>query len=206
MQRDASLYYIYDPMCSWCWGLRPVWQQVKAALQDKVDIVYVAGGLAPDSDEPMEPEIGDYLQKTWQRISEQCGVEFNFDFWTQNTPVRSTYPSCRAALVAREYGREVAMYERIQRFYYQEAGNPSVYANLYDLGEELGIPRETFIERIHSPEIERQLQADIALAESLGVRGYPSLVLKVGETPHFIRHSYTDAATNLQMIEALLPV
>jgi putative protein-disulfide isomerase len=192
-------------MCSWCWGLRPVWAQVKAALKDRVNIVYVAGGLAPDTDEPMEPDVAGYLQKTWHRITEQCGVEFNHDFWTQNTPVRSTYPSCRATLVARDYGKEVAMYERIQRFYYAEAGNPSVYENLYDLGEELGIPRAEFITRIHSDEIEQQLQQDIALAESLGVRGYPSLVLKVGETPHFIRHSYTDVDTNLQQIEALLP-
>ncbi|MDR9437324.1 MAG: DsbA family protein [Thiohalophilus sp.] len=204
MSASATLYYIYDPMCSWCWGFRPVWSQVKAALKDKVDVVYVAGGLAPDSDEPMEPEVCDYLQKTWRRISEQCGVEFNFEFWTQNTPVRSTWPSCRATLVAREYGREVALYERIQRFYYQEAGNPSDYASLYDLGEELGIPRETFIERIHSEDIERQLQEEMALAESLGVRGYPSVVLKIGDQIHFIRHSYTDVDANLQQIEALL--
>ncbi|MFO8024916.1 DsbA family protein [Thiohalophilus sp.] len=204
MSASATLYYIYDPMCSWCWGFRPVWSQVKAALKDKVDVVYVAGGLAPDSDEPMEPEVCDYLQKTWHRISEQCGVEFNFEFWTQNTPVRSTWPSCRATLVAREYGREVALYERIQRFYYQEAGNPSDYASLYDLGEELGIPRETFIERIHSEDIERQLQEEMTLAESLGVRGYPGVVLTIGDQIHFIRHSYTDVDANLQQIEALL--
>lgn len=205
MNPNATLYYIYDPMCSWCWGFRPVWQQVKAALKDRLDIVYVLGGLAPDSDEPMDALTCDYLQKTWRRISEQCGVEFNHDFWTRNTPVRSTWPACRAVLVAREYGKELEMDERIQRFYYREAGNPSEYANLYDLGEALGIPRDEFIERIHSAAIEHALQVEIALAERLGVRGYPSLVLKVGETPHFILHSYTDVQSNLQLIEAWLP-
>lgn len=204
MSCEATLYYLYDPMCSWCWGFKPVWSQVKAALAGRMEVVYVLGGLAPETDEPMEPAISDYLQKTWQRISEQCGVEFNFDFWTQNTPTRSTYPACKAALVAREYGLERAMDERIQRFYYLEAGNPSLYANLYDLGEELGIPREMFIERIHSDDIAQQLQADMALAEQLGARGYPSVVLKVGDQIHFIQHSYTDVEANLQQIETLL--
>ena len=204
MNPNATLYYIYDPMCSWCWGFRPVWQQVRAALKDQVEIVYVAGGLAPDSDEPMDAAMRDYLQQTWRRVSKHCGVTFNFDFWTRNTPVRSTYPSCRATLVAREYGREVTMYERIQRFYYREAGNPSDYANLYELGKELGIPREEFIARIHSAAIERQLQTEIALAEALGAQGYPSVVLKIGDAAHLIEHSYTDVAANLQQIEALL--
>jgi len=204
MRTDVTLYYIYDPMCSWCWGFKPVWKQVKAALAGKLEIVYVLGGLAPETDEPMPQEMRDYLQQTWKRVSEYCGVTFNFDFWTRNTPMRSTYPACKAALVAREYGKELAMDERIQRFYYLEAGNPSVYENLYDLAVELGIPRDAFIERIHSEELDRQFRDELKLAEQLGAQGLPSLVLKRGNDTHFIQHSYTDVSANLSAIETLL--
>jgi putative protein-disulfide isomerase len=27
-----TLYYVYDPMCSWCWGYKPVWLQIKEAV------------------------------------------------------------------------------------------------------------------------------------------------------------------------------
>ena len=204
MRNEASLYYIYDPMCSWCWGFKPVWDRVKATLSDRLEIVYVLGGLAPETDTPMPQAMRDQLQQTWRRIGDVCGVEFNFDFWTQNTPRRSTYPACKAALVAREYGKELAIYARIQRFYYLEAGNPSLYENLYDLAEELGIPRQTFIERIHSPDLERQFFEERLLAERLGAQGYPSVVLKVGSRLHVIEHSYTDAGENIRQIETLL--
>lgn len=204
MRRDVTLYYIYDPMCSWCWGFKPVWDRVKAALSERLAIVYVLGGLAPETDVPMPQAMRVHLQQTWHRISQVCGVPFNFDFWMQNTPRRSTYPACKAALVAREYGKELAMYERIQRFYYLEAGNPSLYENLYDLAEELGIPRQAFMDRIHSVELDRLFREELMFAEQLGAQGYPSLVLRVGDRLQFIEHSYTDVQENIRKIEAHL--
>ena len=28
-EEKATLYYVYDPMCSWCWGYKPTWDKVK---------------------------------------------------------------------------------------------------------------------------------------------------------------------------------
>ena len=198
------LYYLYDPMCSWCWGFKPVWDTVKARLQGEVDIVYVVGGLAPETEEPMDAEMRTYLQQAWRKITDITGVEFNHDFWRLNTPKRSTYPACKAVLVARQSGLEQQMFMAIQQLYYQQAGNPSEYENLYRLAEELGLKRQQFIEQIHSEEIAALLQQEIILAEQLGARGFPSLVLLKDKTAHFIEHSYTDVEENLKMIRALL--
>ncbi len=198
------LYYLYDPMCSWCWGFKPVWETVKARLQGEVDIVYVVGGLAPETDEPMDAEMRTYLQQAWRKITDITGVEFNHDFWRLNTPKRSTYPACKAVLVARQSGLEQQMFMAIQQLYYQQAGNPSEYENLYRLAEELGLERQQFIEQIHSEEIAALLQQEIMLAEQLGARGFPSLVLLKDKTAHFIEHSYTDVEENLNKIRALL--
>ena len=198
------LYYLYDPMCSWCWGFKPVWETVKARLQGEVDIVYVVGGLAPETDEPMDAEMRTYLQQAWRKITDITGVEFNHDFWRLNTPKRSTYPACKAVLVARQSGLEQQMFMAIQQLYYQQAGNPSEYENLYRLAEELGLERQQFIEQIHSAEIAALLQQEIMLAEQLGARGFPSLVLLRDKTAHFIEHSYTDVEENLNKIRALL--
>ena len=198
------LYYLYDPMCSWCWGFKPVWDTVKARLQGEVDIVYVVGGLAPETEEPMDAEMRTYLQQAWRKITDITGVEFNHDFWRLNTPKRSTYPACKAVLVARQSGLEQQMFMAIQQLYYQQAGNPSEYENLYRLAEELGLERQQFIEQIHSEEIAALLQQEIMLAEQLGARGFPSLVLLKDKTAYFIEHSYTDVEENLNKIRALL--
>ena len=31
-----TLYYVADPMCSWCWGFQPVLEKVKEAVPERV--------------------------------------------------------------------------------------------------------------------------------------------------------------------------
>ena len=198
------LYYLYDPMCSWCWGFKPVWGQVRERLQGELGIVYVVGGLASETHTPMSDEMQTYLQQAWHKVTEHTGVSFNHDFWNLNTPKRSTYPACKAVLVARQSGLELEMYAAIQQLYYQKAGNPSEYENLYQLAEDLGLERQRFIEQIHSNEIDTLLQQEIMLTEQLGAQGFPSLVLQHDGTTRFIEHSYTDVEENLRKIRSLL--
>ena len=94
----STLYYVADPMCSWCWGFAPVLEQVVGELPSGVDIQYVMGGLARDSDEPMSQEVRAYVQNAWREVSVTTGARFNWDFWDRCQPRRSTYPACRAAL------------------------------------------------------------------------------------------------------------
>ncbi|TEU21809.1 MAG: DsbA family protein, partial [Gammaproteobacteria bacterium] len=100
---SATLFYIHDPMCSWCWGFNNTWNQVKESLPSSTNIQYVLGGLAPDNNEPMNNEMRKYIQKNWQKIEMTIpGTKFNYDFWEKCTPKRSTYPACRAVIAVRE--------------------------------------------------------------------------------------------------------
>ena len=120
-----KLIYVHDPMCSWCWGYKPTWQKLESALANILPIEYRIGGLAADSDQPMSADMQLQLQAIWQKISSQLGTEFNFDFWRDCQPRRSTYPSCRAALIARSFNKEPQMIAAIQQAYYLQAQNPS---------------------------------------------------------------------------------
>ena len=95
-----NLYYVLDPMCSWCWAFRSSWLALLEELPDSVTVRYVLGGLAPDSDEPMPQAQRESIRQIWQSIAQRTGTEFNLDFWTRNTPRRSTYPACRAVIAA----------------------------------------------------------------------------------------------------------
>ena len=84
-----TLIYVHDPMCSWCWGFEPVRAQLFAALDGRIPIRRLVGGLAPDSDAPMPAEMRLGLQQTWRRIQHTIpGSEFNFDFWSECSPRR----------------------------------------------------------------------------------------------------------------------
>lgn len=198
------LYYIHDPMCSWCWGFKTCWDDMQAQLSDKLSIHYVVGGLAPETHEPMPMEMRETLQQTWQRVSEKTGAAFNYDFWTSNTPMRSTYPACKAVLLARDEGKELEMISAIQQFYYQQAGNPSDYGQLCLLAEGLGLEVEAFRREVQSDPANQRLLDEIMFAESLGAQGFPSLVLDKDGEKIFIPHSYTDVEDNLRRIEHYL--
>ena len=203
MTQEKTLYYIHDPMCSWCWGFKKTWGEVIEALDGKMGIRHVVGGLAPDSDQPMPQEMQSMLQTTWKRISEVIpGTRFNFDFWTECRPRRSTYPACRAVLAAKKQDaeRERDMIAAIQHAYYLDARNPSNDDVLIALAGEVDLNTAQFAEDLNSDEIHTQLHAEIALGQQLGAQGFPSMVLVEGNSARILGLDYNSADNILQQI------
>ncbi len=174
------LYYVHDPMCSWCWAFRPMWQKIRVGLPGSVQIRNLLGGLAPDSDKPMAASMQTHLQATWRRIQDQLpDTEFNFAFWQNCQPRRSTYPACRAVIAARRQGaaREEAMIHRIQKAYYLEARNPSDAQTLIELADEMRLDPMRFRQDLESAETAHALHEEINHARRIGGRSFPSLFL-----------------------------
>ena len=200
----AVLYYIHDPMCSWCWGFRRSWDQMREALSGTVTVINVVGGLAPDSDVPMPIEQQRTIAGYWEIISRKTGAEFNFDFWTSCQPRRSTYPACRAVLAAAKQHSELEMIDAIQRAYYLDARNPSDSLTLITLAGELGLDVSQFTEHLGSTEIQTTLEENFALSRKLAVAGFPSLVLTRGASSFSIPVDYQSHQTGLDRIASLL--
>jgi len=199
-----TLYYVHDPMCSWCYAFAPTWRRIESALPAGLSVEHVLGGLAPDSDEPMPPPMRDYLQQTWHRIQTVVpGTVFNFDFWTQCTPRRSTYPACRAVLAAKHFdpALERTMIAGIQRAYYQQARNPADVDTLCAVAEEIGLEPQGFRAWMASAHCEAKLAGELRKARDLGVTGFPSLILASDSGIRPVAHSHTDPQITLQDLE-----
>ena len=182
------LYYVYDPMCSWCWGYRDSWLKLSAKLaklsselspEHSLEIRYQLGGLAPDSDVVMPMDMQQTLQNIWRNIHAQLGTQFNFDFWTECKPQRSTYPACRACLIARNEGKEKEMLFAIQQGYYLQAKNPSLTDVLAELAEGIGFDKAWFKQQLHDDAVNKQLFEEINTSRQLPIQGFPSLVLSI---------------------------
>ncbi|GAL33957.1 thioredoxin [Vibrio maritimus] len=174
---SAILYYVYDPMCSWCWGYKPTWESIKASLGGDVEVRYVLGGLAEDTDVPMPMQMRTQIAEYWRKIESYLGTEFNHDFWTLNEPRRATYPACRAIIAARAQDAEFEMYAAIQNAYYLEAKNPSDNSVLIDIATEIGLDRNRFMRDLTAQETQQALLQEIAFARSIGGNSFPSLFL-----------------------------
>ncbi len=192
---DTQLFYLHDPMCSWCWGFKPTWDIVTKQLNGKIKVVSLLGGLAPDSNEDMPLQTRDYVQSNWKRIEEKIPeTKFNYDFWTKCKPRRSTYPACRAVISARiqNYECELSMISAIQKCYYLDAQNPSDEDVLVSLAIELGLDAEKFRSDLNSEKVGKTLLAEIALAKSLEMQRMPSLSLQTGRELKAISIDYLD--------------
>ena len=177
---SATLLYVADPMCSWCWGFAPVLASVTEDLRDDVSVRYVMGGLAPDSDEPMEEAMKEYIRGAWRSVTERAGVRFNWSYWEMASPRRSTWPACRAVLAAGDRG--VEMFAAIQKAYYEDARDPSDKRVLIEIGGELGFDRNAFGDAIDASETRSKLEEEFRIRDSMGVRGYPSVGVECNDT------------------------
>ncbi|MDX8404942.1 MAG: DsbA family protein [Mariprofundus sp.] len=134
-----------------------------------------------------------------QRVS---GTHFNFAFWQQCTPRRSTYPACRAVIAARKQqaAAETAMIHAIGDAYYRQARNPSDDDVLIACAISIGLHAQQFQADLHSAETSEELQHEIAMTRELGASGFPSLILQSAAGPFTVPLDYCHADTMLDVI------
>lgn len=201
------LYYVHDPMCSWCWAFVPTWTKIKESLKDRLEIRYVLGGLAPDSAQIMPKDMQNTISGYWKNIETRVpGTQFNYDFWTKCEPKRSTYPSCRAVIAARKQKPEAEheMTLAIQKGYYLEARNPSDADMLIQLSDELGLDSVQFAADLASEETNKQLRDEMSFGASIGAQGFPSLILKTPEGYGYVPLDYNDPSVVLNQLERFI--
>ena len=205
---SVEIIYVGDPMCSWCWGFHPVLMAVKKALPEELEVMYVMGGLARDSDEAMPEETRGYVQGAWRSVAERTGATFNWDFWEKCEPRRCTYPACRAyyAAMVQDDAAGIAMYEAIQKAYYHEARNPSDISTLIELAGEITpvLDRDRFAKDLVSEEIEQMLQDGFNVRRSMNANQFPSLIVRDEESTTFVTTGFDDVEPVLARLESTL--
>jgi len=201
------LLYFHDPMCSWCWSFDAVFERLLKKLPDDLVVKRILGGLAKDTNEPMPTEMQEMLENTWATIEHEVpGVTFNFDFWKENKPRRSTYPACRAVIAARRQGDlyDVMMTKAIQKAYYKDAKNPSDDEVLLSIANEMGLDTTLFSSHLNSDEVNQELQSEIEFTRSVGVSSFPSLLLQARTNYWHVQHDYNDEERMRTRINTIL--
>jgi putative protein-disulfide isomerase len=203
------LHYIFDPMCSWCWCFNPRLDELiklidvfnKQETNKHIQINYLCGGLAKDTNKVMSPLQQEQIQSYWQTIHKLYKTEFNFDFWAphQNTPRRATYMSNRAVLTAfklkntPDFISLKQMILTIQKAYYLRALNPSEVNILVKLATELAYQKDKFKELLLSQEIDDLFNKHLRFVRFMGVNSFPSICMEQNNKMFNIVINYQDA-------------
>ncbi|MES9930342.1 MAG: DsbA family protein [Candidatus Thiodiazotropha sp. 6PDIVS] len=201
------LYYVHDPMCSWCWAFKPTLSKLLTNLPDSITYSYLLGGLAADSEEPMDLDMQERLKNTWLTIQKKLPqTEFNYNFWSSNVPRRSTYPACRAVITTRlmDAGSEEKIIVAIQQAYYIEARNPSDHSTLIEIAGEIGLEPSRFQNMLNSESIHNKLLEEIEQSRLMGINSFPGLALNIEGSYWPIPIDYHDENSMLEIIHQLL--
>jgi len=190
-------------MCSWCYGFSPTWKKVLENLSKDIKVVYVHGGLAPHSNEPMVQDMQNMLQGIWRQIESELGAKFNHDFWTKCQPRRSTYLACQACVAARVQNKEYEMIQSIQELYYQKASNPSDRDTLELAAHNIGLDVNKFSADLESKETITAFEEDLNRRRKLKMNSFPSLVFKYKNNYFPIKITYNNPESILKQINDL---
>jgi putative protein-disulfide isomerase len=204
---NNTLYYIYDPMCSWCYAFEQSLHAIKLQLPTQLNFKTVLGGLAADTDAPMPEATRSMIQQAWRQIESTVpNIRFNFNFWSNNTPYRSTYPACRAILAAENQspGLADAMRIMLQQAYYQDTKNPSLEATLLACAQQLALNIDQFTLDLCSSEINQQLNQHIQLSRMMQATSFPSIRLILKDELYTLPLNYINPGETLDQLHKLL--
>jgi putative protein-disulfide isomerase len=181
MAEPRRLYYFADPMCSWCYGFAPVFDKLRAAYARDLDIRLVMGGLRPGTlAEPMTPARARLMRQHWREVAKLTSQPFEDDIFKREDFVYDTEPAAKAVVTMEliQPSEAYTYYHEIQRGFYahsQDITAPDVLANF---ARRCGVEKAQFLEAFHSETAHKETWGQFTFSASLGVKGFPALVLE----------------------------
>lgn len=191
--QDNQLIYIGDPMCSWCYGFSPELDDVKAAVPD-LEFKLVMGGLRPFGEQTMG-ELHDFLKEHWEEINKRTGQPFAYDIMEDKAFIYDTEPAARAVVTFRQFlpAQELAYFQAVQDAFYAKNKNTHDLQTYLDLLKPYDVDAKAFSEAFESEAMKKATLADFQMSQDLGIRGFPSMVLKKGEEYILVSNGYQKA-------------
>lgn len=204
-QEKATLLYFGDPMCSWCYGFSPEFSKVTEALEDEVNVELVMGGLRPYNTQTMT-DLGDFLQHHWEEVGQRSGQPFKYDILKDASFVYDTEPACRAVTTIRELKPEVEFefFKAVQKAFYFENKNTDDLTTYTDLSAQFGFEKTAFAEMFESADMKAKVKKDFEKSAAMGVRGFPTVILKKGEKVILISNGYAEAEQVIDKVNLFL--
>jgi len=204
-QEKATLIYVGDPMCSWCYGFAPEISKALGELGESIDFQLLMGGLRPYNTETMA-DLEEFLLHHWEDVAKRSGQAFKYEILKDHSFVYDTEPAARAVVVVRtlQPDAEFAFFKDIQTAFYAENKNTHEVATYLPLCDRYGIDQTAFKKAFASEEYKEKTRDDFKLSGALGVRGFPSLVVKKGGEYFLIANGYTNSEMIVTGVKTML--
>jgi len=178
----ATLHYVYDPLCGWCYGAEPL----VLAAQGIPGLVLEmhAGGLWPQATRLPEATRR-YIQQADARIAAMSGQPFGSAYLEglllDSTMVLDSRPTIAAVLAAAalDPSKALPMLQGIQHAHYEQGRRVVETDVLLDIAAACGLERSAFAEALDQAPVDAHIEATRELMAQVGAQGFPAFALDI---------------------------
>ena len=206
-----ELLYIHDPLCGWCYGMSPVINQIQQGFTGRVEVSVLCGGMVKGDDVEPISDTWEYLEQSLAAVEKVTGAQFGAAFRSLGEAGDYRYdsePPSRAIAAFRHLtqdpARAVAFAHAVQTALFrdgQDLNDPTTYNQLL---APFGVDVVEFQRRLASPEAARATQQEFAAVARIGIVGFPTAVLRIGEQGYVLARGYQPYEQLRQGLEQLL--
>lgn len=206
-----ELLYLHDPLCGWCYGMSPVINRAQQEFADRLDVAVLCGGMVSGHEAgPIAARWGAF-QAEVSNVERITGVPFGSAFRALGEAGRYRYdsePPSRAIVAFRQLTQDPA-----QAVAFAHAVQTALFRDGYDLNDPatynallapFGVEAAAFQRRLAAPDTARATQQEFAAVARIGVQGFPTCVLRIGEQGYVLARGYQPYEALRQSLEQLL--
>jgi len=180
--KKITLYYATDPICSHCWALEPVLNRFIQQYGHIFNLKIIMGGLlanwngfADKSNGIQKPQdVADH----WKEVGVHSRMPIDGSLWHSN-PILSSYPPSRVfKVIARDHeGEEHKFLRRAREAVFVFNRNIGEEAVLVEIVNQMGLNGKQIVEASGLDSAQNLLEQDFQFASTLGVRGFPTIIM-----------------------------
>lgn len=191
-----TLHYFQDTLCGWCYGFGPTIMRVADEWSEHLDVVVYSGGMITGDNTRALSEMADFIREARKRVEETTGVSFGDTFLhgllTRQDIVLDSEPPARALETMRALRPEstIAFSHRLQSALYADGLDMNSEATYRKLAAEAKLDAEQFVHVMNSSEIHDAVADEFEYVSSLGIGGFPTVLLEIEDNVHMLAHGY----------------
>ncbi|GAA3954448.1 DsbA family protein [Hymenobacter algoricola] len=206
-----EILYLFDPLCGWCYGMSPVIQRIQTEYADRVTVSVLCGGMVTGERVGPIGKAWGYISGALQQVEKATGVQFGAAFRALGAAggnIQDSEPPCRAITVFRQLDdvqhRAASFAHDLQQAHFRDGQDLNDVATYLPLITRYGLDAAEFGRRWALPETAAATQKEFAAVAKIGVQGFPTSILRVGNQGYLLARGFQPYAQFAQGLEQAL--
>jgi len=183
--QKATLHYIFDPLCGWCYAAAPLVDAARAVPGLKIEL-HGGGMMTGPNRRAITPEWRSYVIPHDRRIAELSGQPFGVAYFdgllNDGGAMLDSAPPLTAVLAAQAVAdRGLDMLNRVQRAHYVEGRRIAELPVLKDLAADIGLAPGNFataFDELTGETTHRHIAHSRQWLARAGGQGFPTFALE----------------------------